>query len=122
MTADGRHDDQKKKIIASRIREARKLAGLSQAQVAKMLGLSRPSISEAEAGNRNVSATELSRLAAIYDVSLSWLVGAGAEKLDVHDDKLQLAARQINQLLAKPDDLNRLLSILASLREREDDQ
>ena len=40
--------------MAERIREARTLAGLSQGQVAKMMGMHRPSISEIEAGNRRV--------------------------------------------------------------------
>ena len=59
-------DASKKEIIASRIREARKMAGLSQGQVARMLELRRPSISEAEAGRRNVSAEELTKLADSY--------------------------------------------------------
>lgn len=107
-----------KAIIASRLREARGMAGLSQAQVAKTLGLHRPSISEAEAGNRKVSADELAKLAKLYDVSVAWLLGQGVEKLDTHDDKIQLAARELQKL--KPDDLNRLLTILASMRKGGD--
>jgi transcriptional regulator with XRE-family HTH domain len=106
--------EEKRSIIAARLREARKMAGLSQAQVAKMLGLHRPSISEAEAGNRKVSADEITKLAEIYDVSVSWLLGEGVDKLDIHDDKIQLAARELRKL--KPDDLERLLTILASMR------
>jgi transcriptional regulator with XRE-family HTH domain len=107
-------DTEKRTIIASRIREARRLAGLSQGQVAKMLGLHRPSVSEMEAGNRSVSAEEISKLAEIYDVSASWLLGEGADKVDIHDDKLQLAARELQKL--KPADLDRLLHLLASMR------
>lgn len=106
--------DKKKAIIANRIREARKMAGLSQAQVAKMLSLHRPSVSEIEAGNRSVSAEEMAKLAEIFDVSVSWLIGEGAEKVDVRDNKLQLAARELQKL--KPEDLDRLLTILASMR------
>ena len=115
-------DYEKKKIIAARIGEARKMAGLSQGQVAKMLGISRPSLSEAEGGNRNVTATELSRLAEIYDVNVSWLIGVRVKKLDLRDDKLHLAAREIKKLLGKPEDLDKFLTILASLRDQEDDQ
>ena len=57
----GNHD--KRQIIASRIRAARRLARLSQGPVAKMLGLQRPSVTEIEAGNRAVAAEELARLA-----------------------------------------------------------
>ncbi|MEA5600431.1 MULTISPECIES: helix-turn-helix domain-containing protein [unclassified Nostoc] len=108
----------KKAIIASRIREARKMAGLSQAQVAQTLGLHRPSISEIEAGKRNASAEEITKLAEIFDVSVSWLLGEGANKVDVHDNKLQLAARELQKL--KPEDLDRLLTLLASMRTGRD--
>lgn len=110
-------DDRKRQIIASRIKEARKLAGLSQGQVAQILGLQRPSISEMEAGNRAVAAEELSKLAEIFDVSVAWILGGGAEKLDAHDDRLHLAARELQKL--KPKDLDRLLTILAAMRDQE---
>ena len=106
--------EEKRTIIATRIREARKMAGLSQAQVAKILELPRPSITDMESGNRKVSAEEISVLAKLYDVSASWLLGEGATKVDAHDDKLQLAARELQKL--KPDDLDRLLTLLASRR------
>lgn len=107
-------DTAKHRKIAERLKEARKLAGLSQNRVAKMLGLHRPTISEMEAGNRRVSADELARLAEIYDVSVAWLVGTGPEKIDVEDPRLELAARELTKL--KPDDLERLLKLLAAMR------
>lgn len=106
--------NEKKAIIAARIREARKMAGLSQTQVAKMLDLHRPSISEIEAGNRSVSAEEIAQLAEIFDVRASWLLGEGIDKIDLHDNKLQLAARELQKL--KPEDLDRLLRLLASMQ------
>ena len=54
-------DSAKRGQIAERLKEARKLAGLSQGHVAKMLGLHRPSVTEIEAGNRRVSADELAK-------------------------------------------------------------
>ena len=51
-------DSAKRAQIAGRLKEARKLAGLSQGHVAKMLGLHRPSVSEMEAGNRRISADD----------------------------------------------------------------
>ena len=44
-----------------RLREARKLAGLTQGQAAMKMEMHRPTISEIEAGNRNVTVTELGR-------------------------------------------------------------
>ena len=43
-------DNPKSSGIGGRLRMAREMAGLSQSQVAKMLSLHRPSISEMEAG------------------------------------------------------------------------
>lgn len=108
-------DETRRALIARRIREARKLAGLSQGQVADLLGLHRPSVSEIEAGNRRVTADELARLADLFDVSVSWLLGQGDDTLDPADPKVQLAARELRKL--KPDDLDRLLTLLAAMRQ-----
>jgi transcriptional regulator with XRE-family HTH domain len=105
----------KRQLIASRIKDARRLSGLSQGQVAKMLGLQRPSVSEIEAGNRAVSAEELSKLAESLDVSVTWLLGEGTNHPDAQDSRLQLAARELKKL--KPKDLERLLHILGAIRE-----
>jgi transcriptional regulator with XRE-family HTH domain len=106
---------ERRMLVAERIREARKLAGLSQRQVADMLNLHRPSVSEIELGNRRVSAAELTQLAEIFDVSVSWLVGDAADTLSGHDPRVQLAARELSKL--KPEDLDRLLALLAKMRE-----
>lgn len=111
--------DNKRALVASRLREARKMAGLSQGQVAKMLELHRPTISEIEAGNRRVSADELSKFAELYDVTVSWLLAETAEQLTTDDPRLQLAARELSKL--KPDDLDRLLRLLASMRNSDAD-
>ena len=102
-------------IIAERLKEARKLAGVSQGYVAKLLGLHRPSISEIEAGNRRVSAEELARFSEIYDVGVSWLLGESPDILNAQDPRLELAARELTKL--KPDDLDRLLKLLAAMRD-----
>lgn len=109
--------DTQRSVIALRLREARKMAGLSQGQVAKLLEMHRPSISEIEAGNRRVSAEELSKFADTYDVTVSWILGDTAEQLEVNDPRLQLAARELSKL--KPDDLDRLLRLLASMRSSD---
>jgi transcriptional regulator with XRE-family HTH domain len=113
------HETTKKQIIANRLAEARKMAGLSQGQVARMMGLHRPTISEIEAGHRNVTATEIAQFAEIYDVAVNWLMGEGAEKLDLQSDRLQLAFRELQKL--KADDLDKLMKVLAALREDKGD-
>ncbi len=49
--------------LAARIRATRQAAGLTQGAVADALGLSRPAVSQLEAGKRSVSGLELERLA-----------------------------------------------------------
>jgi transcriptional regulator with XRE-family HTH domain len=107
-------DSTKRGQIGERLKEARKLAGLSQERVAKMLGLHRPSVTEMEAGNRRVSANEVARLAEIYDVNVAWLLGDAPDTIDAQDPRLALAARELTKL--KPDDLERLLKLLAAMR------
>lgn len=111
--------DVRRAEVASRLREARKMAGLSQGQVAKLLDMHRPTISEIEAGNRRVTAEELTRFAELYDVTVSWLLAETADQLTTDDPRLQLAARELSKL--KPDDLDRLLRLLASMRNADND-
>ena len=104
--------------IANRLRLAREQAGLSQGQVAKQLGMHRPTISEIEAGRRKVSAEELSTFARLYDVSTTWLIDEQSETSDAEQDRIQLAARKLAHL--KPEDLDRLLDVIKTLRTQED--
>lgn len=104
----------RRQLIAQRIREARQLAGLSQGQFAKLMGMHRPTVSEIEAGNRRVSAEEIARFAEAFDVSTAYLLGEAPDKLAMNDPKLQLAARELAKL--SPDALDGLLRALAAVR------
>lgn len=108
-------DLDKKAMLGTRIKQARKLAGLSQGHVAKLMSLHRPSVSEIEAGNRKVSAEELAKFAEIFDVSSSWLLGEADEKMATNDPRLQLAARELAKI--KSEDLDKLLTLLAAMRD-----
>jgi transcriptional regulator with XRE-family HTH domain len=103
-----------KSSLANRLREARELAGLSQSQVAKMLDLHRPAISEIEAGRRDVSASELARFAEIYGVSTEWLLGKALEGAR-EDQQLLMAARELSKI--GEDDFNRLMKVIRILRK-----
>lgn len=104
--------------IAARLKESRKMAGLSQGQVAKLLGLHRPAISEIEAGNRRVSAQELRQLCEIYEVDTNWVLGTKDEMADPDDPRLELAARELAKL--KPNDLNRLLKLISAMNTSDE--
>jgi Zn-dependent peptidase ImmA (M78 family)/transcriptional regulator with XRE-family HTH domain len=57
--------------LASRLKNARKNANLTQDQVAQSLSLQRTAIVQIEAGNRAVSTLELSKLAQLYGCPIS---------------------------------------------------
>ncbi len=104
--------EDKRLAIATRLRAAREQAGLSQGQVARLLGLQRPTVSEIEAGRRRVSAEELSRFTKAYGVSVSWLVN---DRPEVPDPRVELAARELSKL--KEEDLDRVMNLLRTLRK-----
>ncbi len=112
--------DEKNVAIGRRLRLAREQAGLSQGQVARMLGLHRPSVTETEAGRRKVSPQELVEFARIYDVRIDWLVNADTDEADARRDKLELVARKLTRL--KQEDLDLVLQVLASLKTEEDEE
>jgi transcriptional regulator with XRE-family HTH domain len=101
--------------IPGRLRLAREQAGLSQGQIAKLMGMHRPTISEIEAGRRRVQADELAAFARHYRVAVRWLLGQDDEEDDLHAAKVRLAARQLARL--KSDDLDLVMNLLSSLRD-----
>lgn len=104
--------DKEQSGIASRLRLGREMAGLTQGQAAKRLGLHRPTISELEAGRRRLAADELLKFSELYDVSTAWLLGEDQD--DEVNDRVRLAARQLQKL--KDEDLNKLMTLLHSLK------
>ena len=108
--------DSTRKHIASRLRTAREAAGLSQGQVARLLDMHRPTISEIEAARRKVAGEELVRFAELYGVSIEWITGP-SEHADPSEDRIMLAARELSKM--RDDDLDRLLSLLRMLRKSE---
>ena len=63
--------------IGGRVRLARDQAGLRQEDLAAHLGIPRPSVSEIEAGRRDVSSVELAKLAEYLGKPLGWFVAVG---------------------------------------------
>lgn len=96
--------------IATRLKKARELSGLSQAQVAKKLNVPRPAISEIEAGRRKVSAEELGQFSKLYKVDSSWVLSENDEETEVSQGKLKFAARELSKM--SEEDKNKLFDIL----------
>jgi transcriptional regulator with XRE-family HTH domain len=68
--------------LGERLRRSREYLGLSQNDVAEHLGLSRPAITNMEAGKRKVSTLELNRLAKLYRQPYDYFTGETAELAD----------------------------------------
>jgi transcriptional regulator with XRE-family HTH domain len=96
---------------------AREHAGLSQGQVAKLLRMHRPTISEIEAGRRKVSVDELAKFAQTYDVGVGWLSGEDSHMTGALGGRIELAARELAKL--KKDDVELVLKLLRTLRGME---
>lgn len=103
--------------LHERLREARALAGLSQGQVAKKLGMHRPTISEIEAGRRKVSAAEIRSFSELYGVANEWLL-TGRTSSSSYDQKVKAAAREFSRM--SEEDIDRLLKIIGQMREDGD--
>lgn len=99
--------------IAARLKEARVLAGLSQAQAADKLDLQRPAISEIEAGKRKVSVEELVQFADLYKVNTSWLLLREEENDEELSEQFQLAARELGKM--SKEDREKLFHLLKIL-------
>jgi transcriptional regulator with XRE-family HTH domain len=107
-------NEKTRKALANRLAMARQQAGLSQGQVAKLIGWHRPTISETEAGRRSVTAEELTQFAEIYDVSFEWLAGVTGGAVSDNHARIELAARELAKL--KKEDLQTVMDLLRSLR------
>lgn len=112
-------DLDRRRATADRLRESRRLSGLSQGQVAQRMNMHRPTVTEIEAGNRRISAEELSRFAALYEVSVGYLTGESPDVMALDDPRIQLAARELQKLPAES--LKKLLQALAAMRSDDEE-
>jgi transcriptional regulator with XRE-family HTH domain len=71
------------KELGSRISELRKIKGYSQDELAKLLEISRPSLTQIELGNRNVSVIELKKIADNLSVSIDKLLSQDFKTTDI---------------------------------------
>lgn len=71
--------------ILDRLIKARKAAGLSQGQVAKLLGLSgtASSVSQWERGGRGLDIQRLIELCDLYGVSVVWVISGRNPEFDI---------------------------------------
>ncbi len=63
------------RAIGERVRDIRKECGLTQEQLAEQVGLSRPAIANIEVGRQRIYLHDLDRMAEIFRVPLSEMIG-----------------------------------------------
>jgi transcriptional regulator with XRE-family HTH domain len=71
---DSGQEPTEQQVVGKQLRTARETLGLTQDDVAGVLGIPRTSVIAMEAGRRNVTALELRRLARLYRRSVQWLL------------------------------------------------
>ncbi len=71
--------------IGQRIAALRKRKGLSQADLAKLIDMSRPSLTQIELGNRNLDAFELCKLSLVLGFSMDALMAPDFSLYDLSD-------------------------------------
>jgi len=67
------------KKLGIRVKEFRQRLGISQEELARLLGVARPTISQMENGERKISAEEIPKLSKIFNVSSDILLGLKKE-------------------------------------------
>jgi transcriptional regulator with XRE-family HTH domain len=76
--------------IGQRVMELRKSKGMSQAELSKEIGISRPSLAQIELGNRGIDAFELYQLANALGFSMDNLMSSGFnEPIDMVQEQQQ---------------------------------
>lgn len=105
--------DQERAYLAQKLREAREYLGLSQEYVSQQTKMTRPAISEAEAGRRKVESLELRRLANLYGRPLDYFLpvqnGADVDRSVVgvsermEGDKTEIKLRNLTRDLPSED-------------------
>lgn len=111
--------DTKPVAVGERLRWAREQAGLTQAQVAKILDCHRPTISQIEAGQRVVRPDEIARFAKMYSVKEAWIIHGDSAFGDQADARIELAARELAKL--RKDDLDAILRVIKVMRSKRED-
>ena len=86
-------DEQERRRLGDRLREARKSLGLKQEEVAAYLKIPRTALTDIENGQRRVEAIELTRLARLYRQSVAYFTGEDEASASLPADVAHLARR-----------------------------
>lgn len=105
-----------RKALGIRLKEAREYLGFSQEEVANFLGVPRTAVSNVETGLRKIDALELKKLAGLYKRPVSHFTGDDLQSADISEDVAHLARRAAE---LSPDDRAELGQFADFLRLRK---
>jgi len=111
-------DDEERRRLGDRLREARKYLGLKQDEVAGYLKIPRTALTDIESGQRRVEAIELARLAKLYRQPVGYFTGEDEASASLPVDVAHLARSAAALSQQDRDELGRFAEYLRS-RSRE---
>jgi transcriptional regulator with XRE-family HTH domain len=113
------NDEEERRRLGDRLREARKYLGLKQEEVAAYLKIPRTALTDIENGQRRVEALELTRLAKLYRQPVSFFTGEDEAAADLPVDMAYLARSAADLSQQDRDELSRFAEYLRA-RARTD--
>jgi transcriptional regulator with XRE-family HTH domain len=106
------NDEEERRRLGDRLREARKYLGLKQEEVATYLKIPRTALSDIESGQRRVEVIELTRLAKLYRQPIAYFTGEDEASASLPVDVAHLARKAANLSQQDRDELGRFAEYL----------
>ena len=106
------------KEIGQRISDLRKSKGFSQDDLAKMLNISRPSITQIELGKRNLSVIEVKKIADIFSISIDKLLSVDYSLSELLIDEEKTNEKQEYRVSIPELNVNKFKDILLYILEK----
>jgi transcriptional regulator with XRE-family HTH domain len=105
-------DEEERRRLGDRLREARKYLGLKQEEVATYLKIPRTALTDIENGQRRVEVIELTRLAKLYRQPVAFFTGEDGASATLPIDVAHLARRAADLSPEDRDELGRFAEYL----------
>lgn len=112
VSVDQSNDEEVRRRLGDRLREARKYLGLKQEEVASYLKIPRTALTDIENGQRRVEAIELSRLAKLYRQPVAYFTGEEDASASLPIDVAHLARKAAELSQQDREELNRFAEYL----------
>lgn len=91
------------KALGTRIAQLRKRGGLSGEELAKKIGISRPSLVQIEQGNRNIKVSELKSIAEVLNFSMDAIMSKDYKTEELNTDNLLAEEEETYERISVPE-------------------